>query len=137
MTLERDVEKACDDLAMQCGYLVKRLGQRRASRVIEGLPDRRYLNLTLGVAFWFEVKAPAGQISREQYEFLTDELRCGCLGSCGGLEELIELMRARQHFGPDTAMLTAKAQLDAWRFKGFRGERKPKTGTIVPKRRAA
>jgi hypothetical protein len=136
MTLERDVEKACDDLAMQCGYLVKRLSQRRASRVIQGLPDRRYLNLTLGVAFWFEVKAPAGQISREQYEFLADELRCGCLGSRGGLEELIELMRAVKR-GHAFAFEEGMTQLEVWRFKGFRGERKPKTGTIVPKRRAA
>jgi len=120
---ESVVEKMCDELIHKMGGDVVRLSQRRPSKVQLGLPDRRY-RLPIGAAFWFECKAPHGQLSRKQYEFLSAERTCGQLASCGGLDELLALAQSCLRWTGKSSEQICDATLEAWQSKGFRGERK-------------
>lgn len=78
---EDDVGKLCDDFAIKTGWTVQRLEQRRASRIAEGLPDRRYVIKGLA-RVWVELKAPNGRLTQDQYQFICDELATGGLAVC-------------------------------------------------------
>ena len=120
---ESVVEKMCDELIAKMGGDVVRLSQRRPSKIHLGLPDRRY-RLPIGAAFWFECKAPHGQLSRKQYEFLLAERKCDQLASCGGLDDLLALAQSCLRWTGAGSGKICDATLDAWQRKGFRGERK-------------
>jgi hypothetical protein len=80
---ESVVAARCDDLAAQMGWVVERYEQTRATRIKEGLPDRRYVKK--GVAcVWVELKKPGGKMTENQYHWLLDEL------SGGGLATVID-----------------------------------------------
>lgn len=86
---EREEELACDRLIAMIGgndAVVKRspphkfLGTR-------GIPDRRYR--LFGVAFDFEVKKGAGELSEFQILYLRAERECDNLAACGTVEDLL------------------------------------------------
>lgn len=116
---ESDVEKACDRHAEAYGYRVVRLSQRRRSGVHPGLPDRRYQGKR--GAFFFEVKAADGKLSREQFAFLLAEIEGGNLASCGGVLELGELLSTLVK-APRNAMAVCRKHIQVWAGHGFRAE---------------
>lgn len=120
---EADVVRQCDQLARAMGFVVVNFSQSRASRITEGVPDRRYRNPRIVFAFWFEAKAPGGKLTREQYQFLKEELACGSVAGCGGLDELKALLDAAKFLGSDPIDL-ATQQVDTLAARGFRGKRK-------------
>ena len=120
-TASTTAAKQCDDLARAMGYRVVNLEQRRASRITQGVPDRRYVGK---VAFFFELKFGADRLTREQYGFLTRELDAGAIASCGGFAELHDLFRALATPSLVPARNLCRRQVEAMRAKGFRGERK-------------
>ena len=116
---EYDVERACDDAVTAAGGDVVRLSQRRASRIHEGLPDRRY---RVGpVAFWWECKAAKGKLSRAQLDFLTAEFACGQVGGVGTDAELGIFLRALAA-GQPLSDLSVNL-LRRWAARGLRAER--------------
>lgn len=76
---EADIAAACDSLADQLGWSVERYEQRRASRICQGLPDRRYVQRARGHRVWVELKAPAGKLTAAQHGWLSAELAAGGL----------------------------------------------------------
>lgn len=81
--LEKTEEGWADRAAEMMGYKVKRLSQRRRSKVALGLPDRLYLHPIRRVAVWAELKSDTGKPSAAQREF-HDLLRAsGQLVVCG------------------------------------------------------
>jgi hypothetical protein len=116
---ESEVEKQCDRRAEAYGYTIVRLSQRRRSRIHAGLPDRRYQGKR--GAFFFEVKAADGQLSREQFAFLIAELEGGNLASCGGVLELGELLSTLVK-SPKDAMGVCRKHIQFWAAQGFRKE---------------
>jgi hypothetical protein len=116
---EDEVETKCDDLVTAAGGVVVRLSQRRASRIHEGLPDRRYR--VGAVVFWWECKAAKGKLSRAQLDFLEGELACGQLGGVGTDAELGLFLRALaggQPLAPLSLSLVRR-----WAARGLRAER--------------
>ena len=116
---ESEVEKQCDARAEAYGYRVIRLSQRRRTRIHAGLPDRRYQGKR--GAFFFEVKAGDGQLSRDQFAFLLAEIEGGSLASCGGILELGELMSTLVK-EPRNAMAVCRKHIQFWAGRGFRSE---------------
>ena len=118
---EKEQERACDRFIQSLGGQMVRFSQARATQQTEGISDRRYR--VFGLAFWFEVKAEDGKLSRAQYEFLRDEQRAGALCGCGTAAELAiastPLPRTPEAVGARLWRL-----VDQWAAKGFRGERK-------------
>lgn len=80
---ESVVARRCDQLAEAMGWVVERYEQTRATRIKEGLPDRRYVKKGVS-AVWVELKKPKGKMSESQYHWLLDEL------SGGGLAVVID-----------------------------------------------
>ncbi len=120
---EKVVEAQCDDVAARMGCSVVRFSQARATRQSLGISDRRYR--LRGVAFWFEVKPPDGQLTREQHVFLESEAECGEVVGCGGTEELVALVTAIANAIPRIALVPfGLGQVHRWAAKGYRGERK-------------
>lgn len=113
---EDEVEAKCDALVTAAGGIVVRLSQRRASRIHEGLPDRRYRVGT--VAFWWECKAAKCKLSRAQLDFLEGELACGQLGGVGTDAELGVFLRALAG-GHPLATLSASL-IRRWASRGLR-----------------
>ncbi len=118
---EREEERACDRCVLRLGGDVVRFSQSRATQQTMGISDRRYR--VLRMAFWFEVKAADGKLTREQYRFLTSELECGSLAGCGTERDLI--LAVGTLAGGDAPGFVAhlRAQVERWAAKGFRGER--------------
>ncbi len=119
---EKQVAAQVDAFAHALGYKIIRMEQRRASKIHLGTPDRRYQGPR--ACFFFEIKRPSGRLTREQSQFLQDELEGGALASCGGLKEFRELtadLMAPTQVGARNACL---AHLRAWRDRGYRGEKK-------------
>jgi hypothetical protein len=82
--LERDVLAQSDRLMEQTGWIVERYEQSRASRICEGLPDRRYvLTQSPGVCvrLWVEGKKPGGKLTRAQHAWLVRENEAGGLAT--------------------------------------------------------
>lgn len=93
---ERDVAKACDELAEKCGWTVERYEQRRVSRICEGLPDRRYVHRGRSLRVWVELKPPGGKMTLAQHTWLIAEIDTGahaiCVDSVHVLEHLFRLL---------------------------------------------
>lgn len=91
-------EQLCDDFIARLTTATKKdvvqFSQAQASQQTPGVSDRRYR--IYGVAFWFEVKADDGQLTKSQHEFLLQELACGALGTCGNLADLERLVMLLQ-----------------------------------------
>lgn len=120
MTDAKREAKQCDDLARTMGYTVSNLEQRRASNIALGLSDRRYQGKH---AFFFELKFGADRLTLEQCAFLTRERHAGALASCGGLQELTDLLSALQRAPLASAQSLCDIQIEEWADKGFRGGR--------------
>lgn len=81
---ESDVAAACDALAVACGWTVERYEQRRATKICEGLPDRRYVRFLAlrtetreAQRVWVELKRPGGKLTCEQHRWLESENAAG------------------------------------------------------------
>lgn len=79
-------ERLCDRLIETLGGDIVRLSQRRASHVAEGLPDRRYR--LKGIAWWWEIKRPGGQLTTAQFDFLSAEFVAQEIVGAGTAQEL-------------------------------------------------
>lgn len=114
----------CDRAVLILGGTVVSLSQSRASMVTEGLPDRRYR--VDGMAFWWEVKAADGKLTKDQFDFLMAENECFAPAGCGTLDDLngflVEARRSSVIFLSDFGSKLVKR----WAEKGFRS---------VPKKR--
>lgn len=75
-TTEADVAADCDTLAAALGWQVERYEQGRASRIKQGIPDRRYVHRR-GLRVWVELKAPGGKMTADQHAWLKAELDAG------------------------------------------------------------
>ena len=71
---EKEVGLKCDELATKLGWVVERYEQSRASRITEGLPDRRYVHRISRRRVWVELKAPDGKLTEAQHQWLVTEL---------------------------------------------------------------
>lgn len=78
---ESDIAAACDALAVALGYSPEKYEQRRASRIHEGLPDRRYVHRR-GARVWVELKAPTGKLTAAQHAWLRGEWAVGSHAAC-------------------------------------------------------
>lgn len=94
---ETEVSQLCDSLAAQLGWTVERYEQRRATRITEGLPDRRYVHRARGLRIWVELKAPDGKLTAAQHQWLVAEQQAGALAlvvdSVHVLRHLLSLLR--------------------------------------------
>ena len=115
---EKEEERRCDDLILGAGGEAVHFSQARASKQTPGIPDRRYR--VRGVAFWWEVKAEDGQLTRDQYHFLMRERHAGCLGGCGTSEDLVKVLTCK----PGDIPLELIASVVQWATRGFRGEKR-------------
>ncbi len=132
---EKDVARSCDELILMIS------GHAETSIVYtnpphrmmqsKGVPDRRYR--VYGTCLYFELKAPNGQLSEEQYHFLNAELDHECFAACGGLQDLkraLEVIRAdRGKLRPAVAIAECRRIIGTWAARGFRG--KPKRQTLT------
>lgn len=123
---ETEVATACDALARALGWDVERLEQRRATRIHEGLPDRRYVQRARGHRVWVELKAPKGQLTRDQHRFLTAELATNAhatvIDDPEQLRRLLTLLA--RDMGRGEALRYCGELVDLTVKRGYRGERK-------------
>ena len=120
---EKVEQRFCDDLASQVGYEVVCFSQPRHTMQTEGIADRRYRHLKKGHAFWFEVKAEDGQLTRAQYNFLVAEEMTGNAVGCGTFEDFAAMLGVGQATQNDYRVVGALS-VEKWAAKGFRGEKK-------------
>lgn len=93
--LEKQEAAWADRAAEMMGFVVKRLEQRRASKIALGLPDRLYLHPVRRVAVWAELKSETGKPSPKQrafHELLRDS---GQLVVCGTANVVGEFLVAK------------------------------------------
>ena len=106
--LEREEARWADRAAEMMGYEVKRLEQRRASKIAEGLPDRIYGHRGRGVLVWAELKSETGKPSAKQKDFHQFLRDCGQHVVCGTAnvigEYLMSALRQSAGSGDDKAM---------------------------------
>jgi len=91
---EKDVERQCDSLMAQLGWVAIRFSQARASHQTEGIPDRRYYHAGRRLALWFEAKAPNGRQRPAQKQFQKMCESCGEVYVLGGVDELAAALRS-------------------------------------------
>ena len=124
-TTEEDVAKACDELALKMGWRVERYEQRRATRIHEGLPDRRYVGAN-GFRVWVELKRPGGKLTKDQHTWLTDEQQAGALAL--PVDDVAQLARVfqlwRVLYGKLDAVAYCREVTALVAQRGYRGERK-------------
>jgi hypothetical protein len=118
---EAHVARACDHLASQLGWTVERYEQGRATRIAEGLPDRRYV-LPLAARVWVELKAPDGKLTRRQHEWLNTEAAAGGLACALSDPATLApiLHQARHH--PAAATDLCQQATAAIALRGYRRE---------------
>ena len=114
---ESDVANACDTMAVALGWTVERYEQRRASRICEGLPDRRYVHRGRGLRVWVELKKPGGKLTLDQHRWLIAEQQCNAHAICADsvlvLQHLFQLLSrdagrgAALHYCVETTNLIA------------------------------
>lgn len=118
---EADVARECD------GFVRALLGEvtvrSQPQRVLgsKGQADRRYF--LLGVAIEFELKAPGGKLTSDQYDLLKREYLSGNIACCGGLQELKAVIVAARRSKADAIELGWLLTV-LWAAKGFRRESK-------------
>lgn len=86
---ENNVAAACDALARDLRWNVDRIDQRRRTKIVEGIPDRRYHRP--GQRVWVELKAPGGKLTQAQYDWLLSELDAGALAAA--VDDVAQLQR--------------------------------------------
>jgi hypothetical protein len=66
------------------GWIVQRQEQRRASRIVEGLPDRAFVHRAKRLVLDIEYKGSerSSKLSDAQYVWLRDRLESGRLATC-------------------------------------------------------
>lgn len=98
--LEKDEERWADRAAELLGYEIKRLTQRRPSKIALGLPDRIYAHRERGILLWAELKSEKGKLSAHQKDFHELLRSCGQQVIVGTARDvgkcLTELLLARQ-----------------------------------------
>jgi hypothetical protein len=124
---ENAVGALCDSLMTQLGWTVERYEQRRASRICEGLPDRRYVHRARQLRIWVELKAPGKKMTREQRAWLLSELDAGGLATViddvSQLQHLLGIFtggRVGQH---EQAARYCAELVHLCSLRGYRGER--------------
>jgi len=115
--LERDVERLCDQLVEQHAGRVVRYSQPRATKQTAGIADREYF--VLGARIRYEVKAPDGKLSQDQFDLLSAEHSTGGIAACGGLEELRHLLVSLRH-SQDEARRLGWLFVQLWTMRGLR-----------------
>jgi hypothetical protein len=103
---EDEVGHLCDELAESLGWTPERYEQRRATRIQEGLPDRRYVRA--GQRVWVELKRPGGKLTVDQYRWLTSELAAGGLATV--IEDAHQLARLFQLLARRSSSLESEAR---------------------------
>lgn len=123
---ENDEEKKCDYTAGRFGFGdISRLSQRRNSRIVRGLPDRRYRSRYWRVALFFEVKWKGRKLTKEQAEFIENELDAGAFASCGDdtdLNAILQLIHSVDRDDPKRSRLIGelcRSIFEGWKAKGL------------------
>lgn len=120
---EKEEQRDCRKYILKLGGQAVNFSQARASHQTQGIPDNRYR--VFGMAFWWEVKAEDGQLTRDQYDFLVAERAHGAPGGCGTAADLAIALSLL----PRTPEAIAKRlwhSVETWAEKGFRGEKIPR-----------
>jgi hypothetical protein len=107
---EKQVEQACDKLALAMGCEIMRYSQPRATKQTPGIPDRRYRHRSRGFVFWFECKATDGKQSPAQREFQLGEEACGQVYVLGGRPELARHLASLGCPVPDDYLTTTEGR---------------------------
>lgn len=119
---ETDVARLCDELAATLGYRVERYEQRRASRICEGLPDRRYVRGNRRV--WVELKRPGGKLTEAQHHWLVSELAAGGVATViDDVPQLATVFRAlarSDYMAQQNAVVYCRDLLDLVARRGWR-----------------
>lgn len=90
---EKDFAKLADALAERMGWWVERYEQSRATRIAEGLPDRRYI-IPGRQRVWVELKRSGGKLTSGQHQWLKTELAAGGIACVvDSLEVLARVLR--------------------------------------------
>lgn len=133
---EKDIAAACDGLAESLGWRVERYEQQRATRIAEGIPDRRYVHDGRRLRVWVELKKPGGKLTVAQYRWLLAEWHsgahataCDTLGSLGAILSLLG-----RDAGRGEALRKCREFIDLVALRGFRDEPAPRKR---PTKRAA
>jgi hypothetical protein len=103
---EAEVGHLCDELGEELGWEVQRYEQRRATRIQEGLPDRRYVRG--GQRVWVELKRPGGKLTTDQYVWLMSELDAGGMATC--IEDVHQLARLFELLARRSSSLESEAR---------------------------
>jgi hypothetical protein len=104
--LEKEIGRQCDRVAETLGWTVEKYEQSRATRIQEGLPDRRYVKN--GARVWVELKRPKGKLTHAQYRWLLSELDAG--GMATTVDNPEQLMALFQLLGRNSAIVDAEAR---------------------------
>jgi hypothetical protein len=118
---EADIAHDCDRLAAALGWRVERYEQRRATRIHEGLPDRRYVAGN-GFRVWVELKRPGGKLTAAQHAWVLAELDAGGLAmAVDNVAQLRELYtRWGKLYGRTAASDYARQVTDLVARRGYR-----------------
>lgn len=123
---ETDEEEKCDYTAARFGFGdISRLSQRRNSRIVRGLPDRRYRSRYWRVALFFEVKWKGRKLTKEQAEFIENELDAGAFATCGDdtdLNAIMQLIHSVDRNAPNRSRQIAelcRSIFNGWKEKGL------------------
>lgn len=117
---EKAVAGLCDDFARQAGWTVERYEQTRATRITEGLPDRRYHRGAFRV--WVEVKRPGGKLTPAQYGWLHSEIEAGALALVVDDVAVLAAVHATwgKLYGHADALAYCRQVLDLVKARGWR-----------------
>lgn len=118
---EKAVAGLCDDFASQCGWQVQRYEQQRATRITEGLPDRRYVG-PRGWRIWVELKKPGGKLTEAQYKWLVAELDAGALAIVVDDVAVLAAVHAKwgKLYGHADALAYCRQVLELVKARGWR-----------------
>lgn len=142
--LEDDVMAAGDRMMQALGFSVVRLAQKRASKITEGVPDRRYYHRKRRLVVWWEAKSTTGRQRPAQREFQimcddvgdpyvlggVDALRAWLVENdvatfdASGLPQPVPVSDALERYWRQK--LTYQAAMDAWRSAGGLGPEPPR-----------
>jgi hypothetical protein len=121
---EKDVAAACDAFAELLGWRVERYEQQRATRIAEGLPDRRYVHDGRRLRVWVELKRPGGKLTAAQYRWLLTEWHAGAHATaCDTLDSFRAILSLLgRDAGRGEALRKCREFIDLAAARGFRAE---------------
>lgn len=125
---ERDIADDCDAFANALGWRIERYEQTRATRITEGLPDRRYVGHS-GWRVWVELKKPGGKLTQEQHAWLLSELDAGGLAVVVDNVAVLKEVFSRwvKLYGQPGAIAYCREVVTLTAARGFRGKRVERT----------